>query len=229
MSFVLRRPRVILLIVILALIGSSLTPLRATFSSPFFKLSSGSSRTIRTSGSSTSSTPEKFIDAHVSLGSILDQIAITISNSISTFDRINAHQELGINLDNSDVEQYKAELQSYFQEFFANTSQPDLLSNILSGTSLLPETTKALPKNVYTTDLAIPSELPEQFHSWATMNPDWRTNFVSDGSMDDWISSGFPGGGGIVREMRALGDSRGIVRADLFRYVQLNQPTPIRL
>ena len=217
MTFAIRHPRPVLLLAILAIVGLSLTPFRRTHLGPFFHIHSSQSNHDMLS----SYISPNIIDAKISLPAIIDQILSSISASASSFDVVKTRQELGIDgINDLNIQEYAADLRSIHTEFFTTAKTDVLLPRVLSHLSLLPSIRSGtLPKNIYTTDLVPPSEFPDQFHSWAEMNPEWQVNFVSEDAMDEWLESRFPSGDGITREMKALRGGRGIVRADLFRYI----------
>ncbi len=208
------RPVRILLLVVLAIIGISLTRLSHIFSIPSLSWSD-----VLSTDSPTSHIPHELRDAKVSLHDVIHQVAAIIASAATRYDPDEGLREYGIKLGHLDPARYQADIRSTYSDFFANSTQTDLLSRALSYLSLIQPPTDPLPKTVYTTDLAPISRLPNQFHSWAEMNPDWKTMFVDDGSMDEWLGSSFTGDGGVVREMKALAEKHGIVRADIFRYV----------
>ncbi|KAK8858639.1 hypothetical protein IAR55_002868 [Kwoniella newhampshirensis] len=206
----------------------------------------------------------------VRLEDIVDAATSSLESRVREFDHDAAKRDLGIDIGSGiTLERYKADLQSNWNEFFHPSSSGSstgsqapsrgtILDKALSKLSLLPDpsvisdnSSEAIPKFIYTTDLAPPDQLPDQFQSWITQNEDWATMFVSDEQIDEWLerslnqgkdvderktrtetemiqeSGGRTGDSedkdeiGVVEEMKSLKGDWGVVRADLFRYLVL--------
>lgn len=211
MGLTLRHGRSTVVLGLLVIGGLTLLCLRQASVIPSLPLS-----TLRQTAL-TSRIPADLINAKVTLHDVIDNVASTIAASASRFDPAEAYRDLGFKLGETTIEGYTSDLSSTFAEYFSNASQTDLLHSSLSYLSLVPPPSLPVPKTIYTTDRHPPSEFPVQFHSWAQMNPEWRTMFVDDEAMDEWLESSFRGGEGVVREMKALMDGHGIIRADIFR------------
>lgn len=167
----------------------------------------------------------------ISIQNVLDAGARHVAESSRLFDAIGAKRDLGIDLGgNWTLQSYADYLENTWQEFLgpqgSNNADHPTLQTALSYTSLLPreqETEMAIPNLIYTTDLLEPQQLPEQFQSWITQNPDWTTMFVGDEEIDTWLENSL-GATGIKKsraqeELLALKEDYGVVRADLFRWV----------
>ncbi|KAL0255722.1 hypothetical protein I308_100529 [Cryptococcus tetragattii IND107] len=167
----------------------------------------------------------------ISIQTVLDAGARIIAESSEHFDTIGAKRDLGIDIGgNWTLQSYADYLENTWHEFLvpqgSNADHPTL-QTVISYTSLLPreqEIETAIPKLIYTTDLLEPQQLPEQFQSWITQNPDWTAMFVEDGQIDTWLEKSL-GSKGIKSkaqdELLALKEKWGVVRADLFRYLVL--------
>ncbi|OXG26687.1 alpha-1,6-mannosyltransferase [Cryptococcus neoformans Ze90-1] len=169
----------------------------------------------------------------ISIQNVLDAGARHVAESSRLFDAIGAKRDLGIDLGgNWTLQSYADYLENTWQEFLgpqgSNNADHPTLQTALSYTSLLPreqESETAIPNLIYTTDLLEPQQLPEQFQSWITQNPDWTTMFVGDEEIDTWLENSL-GATGIKKsraqeELLALKEDYGVVRADLFRYLVL--------
>jgi hypothetical protein len=155
-------------------------------------------------------------EANIPLSLVLDRLAEDIETKVSSYDAHSAKADLEVDLSHVSLQHYVQELNATCQEFLGAT--PHLpLDSVLDHLSLVPSSRQGIDKRIYTTDLAPPTELPQQFQSWTTMNPEWKTIFVSDDKMDAWLDSVVPGSAGIVREMKWLRERKGIVMADMFR------------
>lgn len=167
----------------------------------------------------------------ISIQNVLDAGARHVAESSRLFDAIGAKRDLGIDLGgNWTLQSYADYLKNTWQEFLgpqgSNNADHPTLQTALSYTSLLPreqESETAIPNLIYTTDLLEPQQLPEQFQSWITQNPDWTTMFVGDEEIDTWLENSL-GATGIKKsraqeELLALKEDYGVVRADLFRWV----------
>lgn len=167
----------------------------------------------------------------ISIQTVLDAGARIIAESSEHFDTIGAKRDLGIDIGgNWTLQSYADYLENTWHEFLvpqgSNADHPTL-QTVISYTSLLPreqEIETVIPKLIYTTDLLEPQQLPEQFQSWITQNPDWTAMFVEDGQIDTWLEKSL-GSKGIKSkaqdELLALKEKWGVVRADLFRWVAL--------
>lgn len=169
-------------------------------------------------------------NAAISIQNLLDAGARHVAESNRLFDATGAKRDLGIDLgENWTLQSYASYLENIWQEFLqepqgSNADHPTL-QTVLSYTSLLPReqgSETAIPKFIYTTDLLEPQQLPEQFQSWITQNPEWTTMFVNDAEIDTWLEDRL--GAREVKtkaqeELLALKESYGVVRADLFRWV----------
>jgi hypothetical protein len=173
------------------------------------------------------------LTASVPLQAVLDAIASDIVSSASAFDVEAARSELGLQLGDITPEGYASELRATFREFFvsdrSSTRHPDLLDTVLAHLSVLPHPSEPIPKEIYTTDLRPRDQLPEQFASWARENHGWKVQFMDDRDIDNWLDEQLPAAG-VGVEMKALGGKRGVVRADLFRWVESSVffPAPAR-
>ncbi|EAL21243.1 hypothetical protein CNBD2980 [Cryptococcus deneoformans B-3501A] len=161
-------------------------------------------------------------NAAISIQNLLDAGARHVAESNRLFDATGAKRDLGIDLgENWTLQSYASYLENIWQEFLqepqgSNADHPTL-QTVLSYTSLLPReqgSETAIPKFIYTTDLLEPQQLPEQFQSWITQNPEWTTMFVNDAEIDTWLEDRL--GAGEVKtkaqeELLALKESYGVV------------------
>nr|KIR89325.1 alpha-1,6-mannosyltransferase [Cryptococcus tetragattii IND107] len=157
----------------------------------------------------------------ISIQTVLDAGARIIAESSEHFDTIGAKRDLGIDIGgNWTLQSYADYLENTWHEFLvpqgSNADHPTL-QTVISYTSLLPreqEIETAIPKLIYTTDLLEPQQLPEQFQSWITQNPDWTAMFVEDGQIDTWLEKSL-GSKGIKSkaqdELLALKEKWGVV------------------
>ncbi|WVQ83100.1 hypothetical protein IAT38_005238 [Cryptococcus sp. DSM 104549] len=188
--------------------------------------------------------PSQVVTGSITFQSVLETISQSIADRAHALDAPKLARELGINVGKElTLERYAENLRETWLEFFEPPSRAEggvypLLDQVLSRLSVLPgglgAAEEEVPKYIYTTDLLSPEELPEQFKSWTTQNPEWTTMFVSDEEIDAWLEKslgeGPVGEGGerdeaqtvaVVKEMLELKSKWGVVRADLFRYLVL--------
>jgi hypothetical protein len=170
------------------------------------------------------------LTASVPLQAVLDAIASDIASSASAFDVAAARSELGLRVGDITPEGYASELRTPFREFFVSdrtsARHHDLLDTVLAHLSVLPHPSEPIPKEIYTTDLRPKDQLPEQFASWARENHGWKVLFMDDRDIDKWLDEQLLAAGAGV-EMKALGGKRGVVRADLFRWVESSVTRPL--
>jgi hypothetical protein len=156
-------------------------------------------------------------EASVPIAAVLEAISLAVQDSISKHDARSAHSEIGANIGDLSPESYRRHLGEVHAEYLA--TDESMLSHVVDNLSLLPKRGGPIPRNIFTTDLAPPDQLPEQFASWTTKNPEWKTIFVGDEAIDDWLDTKFArrdDRAGVQVEMEAL-KIHGVVRADLFR------------
>ncbi|KAK4684830.1 hypothetical protein P7C73_g5330, partial [Tremellales sp. Uapishka_1] len=171
--------------------------------------------------------PASLYDAHLSLQSIVDHVGSVLASLAADYHAEVASRELGFQLGNLTWEGYVRDLSHTHAEFFASgpdshAADPDLLDLVLDRLSLVPSyPSRPLPKVIYTTDLLSPNQFPDQFKTWTTENPEWDTMFVSDDEIGAWMERRFTGNEGVLKELKGLSGTRGIVKADLFRYLVL--------
>ncbi|WVQ72773.1 hypothetical protein IAR50_002333 [Cryptococcus sp. DSM 104548] len=163
----------------------------------------------KTSVSSGGTLPEEigeWFSKTVSLQDVLEMGRRRVAERVKGYDAVGMRKELGIDIPTKlDMEGYTEHLKEIWQKWFISPSSSafsrhtspsspsaDLLRHTLSHLSLippqlLPSSQASIPRYIYTTDLKTPRELPEQFQSWITENPEWTTMFVRDGDIDSWL------------------------------------------
>lgn len=161
------------------------------------------------------------------LEDVIQQVTVELAQTAEAYDTAKAHNDMGLNLGNLSLSAYTTHLRDTYDQFFSSrTTAP--LDKVLANFGFLPPPSPSLPQNVYTTDSSIP-EFPPQFKSWASVNPDWQTVFVDDEEIDAWADRAIPGSAGIKEEMRVLKETRGVLRADLFRLATCPIPLYMKL
>jgi len=165
-------------------------------------------------------TPPELVLANLPFRAVLDSIVRSTLHSIASVNLDKAYTELGIEYGNVSADAYGLSLLDTYSEFFGNKEQYNI-NTTLSYLSLMPRTPSFTSKHIYSTDLTGVIDDSGPFASWGKQNPDWEVKIVCEDELDGWLDEVFPEGGdgplGIVKEMKALKGSRGIVRADIFR------------
>ncbi|WWC88460.1 uncharacterized protein L201_003371 [Kwoniella dendrophila CBS 6074] len=173
--------------------------------------------------------PSELKRIEIDLLSILQNVKTSIETSSRSYDIDYYGKELGFKIKTvQSIKEYNEKLRAIWSTYFFNTakvsSEPDSrLDGILSYASIIPQhMSEKIPQNVYTTSLENPADLPEQFRSWTTNNPNWLTRFVNDDDIDIWLENLLPSSQ-VIEDLKWLKKNKqwGVVRSDLFRYLVL--------
>lgn len=91
------------------------------------------------------------------------------------------------------------------------------LSSILKTLSFFPPAAPPIHPTVWTTSRDPASSMPDAFRTWGQVNVGWDVQWWTDDDIDAWLLEEFGSDAGITREMVAMRDGWGILRADVFR------------
>lgn len=175
---------------------------------------------------------------------ILADAAQTRLNQLqATFDDHRFRNELGLKIDNDDgLNQYTRDLIQSYQTYFAPQGTRDVrqdsvwkeIHDLLSVRTYRPPSD--LPKRIITTSKE--PVFPDQFETWATINPGWDVIYSGDDAIDAKIklalkpfstwdttttSARNASDPGRVRNslLEAINHYHGVLKADIFRYLAM--------
>lgn len=155
-----------------------------------------------------------------SIASVSQRIHDSLRQSALAFDPFYAKSDLGLNVYEAWWDSYEDDLKRTWADFFdPSEGHNPTINNITSQFSLFPPPNAPLPKTIWATDRLPMEARPIIFDSWLRKNPDWRVEWFEDDDIDKWLAEKL-GNAKVVQMMRSMKGKWGILRSDLWRYVQ---------